>query len=172
MAQAKILAMCEGGGLSFDKLQEPHASIADRLSKTKLVAALSAGSGSAVAFVSEWPEYVCIDKCVVNPGYLALGEGAEAHLLEQIVQQALEGGSKDVRLTPTFQVDGEFYARSGFFPFEGDEGDGTLRYRSAGAKVEATAETMAGPEPVAAVAAKPEAAAPAAPAGFEWGGVY
>lgn len=163
VSEAKILAMCEGGGLSFDKLQEPHASIAERLSKTKLIAALSAGSGSAVAFVSSWPEYTCIDKCVVNPGYLALGQDAEAHLIEQIVQQALDSGTTDVRLTPTYQVDDEFYSSRGFFPPEGSDDDGTLRYRGEGA--EAEAEKMQAtpglkveaPEPVKAAAPETKA---------------
>ena len=52
-AQAKILGLCEQGTLNFDSLEEPHASVAERLSKTRMMAALSAGQGSAVAFVSE-----------------------------------------------------------------------------------------------------------------------
>ena len=136
VSQAKILGLCEAGSMSFDKLAEPHASVAERLSRTKLVAALSAGKGSAVAFVSEWPEHVCIDACVVNPGYLVLGEGAEAHLLEHVAKDAVAKGATDVRLRPLFQVDGDsFYARCGFYPDdEGCDGDGDedarlLRYR-------------------------------------------
>ena len=45
---------------------EPHASSAEKLSRTKLVGALSAGQGSAVAFVSTWPDYVSIDHVVVS----------------------------------------------------------------------------------------------------------
>lgn len=127
-AQAKILGLCERGSLSFDALEEPHASVAQRLSKTKLRAALSAGKGSAVAFVSEWPDHVSIDACVVNPGYLALGESAEAALLEQVATEALERGIADVRLRPFYQIDGDaFYERCGFYPSDGCEGEGDER---------------------------------------------
>jgi hypothetical protein len=121
-AQAKILGLCERGSMSFDNLEEPHKAIAQRLSKTKMMAALSAGQGSAVAFVSEWPDHVCIDHVVVNPGYLVLGETAEAALLEHVTTSAIEAGTTDVRLRPCYQIDGdEFYARCGFFP--NDEAD-------------------------------------------------
>ena len=123
VAQSKILAMCDQGNLSFDKLQEPHASIAERLSKTKMIAALSAGSGSAVAFVSEWDDHVSIDKCVVNPSYMGLSADAEAHLLRHVATEALEAGKTDVRLAGMFQVDGdEFYERCGFYPTGEEEG--------------------------------------------------
>lgn len=132
VAQSKILAMCETGGLSFDKLQEPHASIAERLSRTYMLGALSAGSGSAVAFVSDWDDHVCIDSCVCNPSYLKKGEDAEAHLIAHIAQQAVEAGTTDVRLRPSYQVEGnEFYERIGFKPMEEDGEKGMLRYESA-----------------------------------------
>ena len=131
VAQAKILAMCETGGLSFDKLEEPHASIAERLSKTHMLAALSAGHGSAVAFISEWDDHVCIDRCVINPQYLKKGEDAEAHLLTHIAQQAMEAGTTDVRLRPSYQIEDDFYSRIGFVPMEDAEEEGMLCYSSA-----------------------------------------
>jgi len=136
---AKILGLCENGNLSFDKLEEPHASMAEQLSRTRLVAAISAGKGSAIAFVSSWPEHVSIDGCVINPAYMSLGQGAESALIEHVTQQALDEGVTDIRLTPTYQVEGDvFYERLGFFPSDGDtsgptsvENDRTFYYRVA-----------------------------------------
>lgn len=131
VAQANILGLCEKGTMRFDSLQEPHASMAERLSRTSLKAAISAGKGSALAFVSEWPGHVSIDACVVNPAYLALGQEAEALLLGHVTQEALEGGAAAVRLTPSYQVDGDaFYARCGFYPVEGAE-EPMLEFRAA-----------------------------------------
>ena len=64
-AQANIVAQCEKGTLSYDTLQEPHASRAKRLSKTKVVGALSSGAGSAVGFVSHWKAHISIDDCAI-----------------------------------------------------------------------------------------------------------
>ncbi|KAL3917728.1 MAG: hypothetical protein SGPRY_006291, partial [Prymnesium sp.] len=119
---ANVLGLCERGGMSFDKLSEPHASMGERLSKTRVVAALSAGKGSALAFVSEWDDYLSIDACVVNPSYLIAGEGAERVLLSHVVQEALSSGVKCIRLQPSYQVEGvEFYEPCGFFPVDGEE---------------------------------------------------
>ena len=171
-AQAKILGLCEQGTLNFDSLEEPHASVAERLSKTRMMAALSAGQGSAVAFVSEWPDHVCIDACLVNPGYLVLGEGAEAALLESVVATAMEKGVQDVRMRPMFQVDGDaFYERCGFFPGEGydaeDEGR-FLSYRGSGGG--AAAAPAGGAKQPQAESSGGAFGAP--PDGFEWGGAY
>ena len=118
--------------MRFDALQEPHASVADRLSRTKLFAAISAGKGSALAFVSTWPDHVSIDACVVNPGYLVLGEEAEAALLDHVVKSAKDDGATDIRLHPTYQVDESFYENRGFHPKElsesGAEADAILFY--------------------------------------------
>jgi hypothetical protein len=176
VAQAKILGLCERGSLSFDSLQEPHASMGERLSRTKLVGALSAGKGSAVAFVSEWPDHVCIDACVVNPSYMNLGEEAEAALLEHV---AHEVGDLEVRLRPSFQVAGDdFYAGCGFFPMTGapeEEGEPPMgnsapRHllhlrRSDAADAEGGAERDGKAE-------EEDLRFGAAPAGFEWGIIY
>ncbi len=98
MAQAKLLGLCEQGTMSYSTLPEPHAAIGERLSRTKLVAALSAGKGSALAFVSTWEDHVCIDNCVVNPNYLQLGEEAEAVLLDYVADEALADGAAEARL--------------------------------------------------------------------------
>ena len=131
VAQAKIIGLAENspaGSFSFDKLDEPHRSNGERLSRPKLVGALSAGKGSAVALVSEWEDHVSIDACAVNPTFMVLGEGAEAVLLQHIVDEAAERGIDDVRLVPSYQVDGdEFYARIGFHPMDGE--DGVMCYR-------------------------------------------
>ena len=104
VAEAKVIGLCEGGQLSYDKLQEPHASVAARLSKTRLAAAISAGKGSALAFVSEWDDHVSIDACVVNPAYLIDGETAELTLIEHVAKEAAAAGCESIRLRPAFQV--------------------------------------------------------------------
>ena len=130
-AEANILGACERGSMKFDALAEPHASVAERLSKTQLYAALSAGKGSALAFVSRWSDHVSIDACVVNPSYLIAGEGAERALIRHVVQEALDDGIRSIQLRPTgFQLDGDtFYAPCGFYPGEDIEG-GLLVYRA------------------------------------------
>lgn len=134
-AQGKILSLCEKGSLSFNQLEEPHASMAERLAKTRIVSAISAGKGSAIAFVSDWDDHVSIDACVVNPTYLTLGEEAEAALLEHVAKQAVDEGAAEVRLRPLFQVGGDdFYARCGFYPADAasdvSEEERILYYRS------------------------------------------
>merc|ERR1719313_1248596 len=105
--------------MSFDKLQEPHKSVAKQLSRTKLVGAISSGDGAAVAFVSDWDDYMSIDGVVVNPSYMGKGENAEVAVIEHVVKLAREAGTTDVRLRPSYQVDGAaFYERCGFFPAE------------------------------------------------------
>jgi len=193
IGQSKIIGMCEQGSLNFENLEEPHKSQASRLSKTRLTAALSAGQGSAVAFVSDWPDHVSIDACVINPSYLVASTDAEAMLLRHIAEQATEKGCSSIRLRPTYQVDGdEFYARCGFFPSEEANGEGDrLLYYNPNAEVPA-AEPDAEPqateeltvqldvaklelgEAPASKATQAAAKAPeaAAPAGFEWGDTY
>ena len=128
-AQANVLGLCERGNLNFDSLTEPHASMGERLSKTRIVAALSAGKGSALAFVSQWEDRVSIDACVVNPSYLIAGEGAERVLIEHVVQEALGDGQECIRLQPSYQVDGQaFYEPCGFYPMDGKEE--LLEYRA------------------------------------------
>jgi len=85
------------------------------LSRTSLEAAISAGRGSAIAFVSRWDSHICIDAITINPEYLVLGEEAEGVLIESIVERATADGISDVRLNPAFQVEGNaFYERLGF----------------------------------------------------------
>jgi len=127
-AQANVLGLCERGNMNFDALTEPHASMGERLSKTRVVVALSAGQGSALAFVSQWDDLVSIDACVVNPSYLVAGEGAERVLIDHVVREALEGGVTSVRLQSSYQVEGEaFYEPCGFYAT--DDGEGLLEYR-------------------------------------------
>ena len=118
---ANILALCAKGSMSYDTLQEPHASVAERLSRTRVHGALSAGAGSAVAFVSSWPDHVSIDGCAINPSFLVAGESAERAVLEHIIALAQHDGVTDVRLTPSgLQLDEpDFYASCGFRPVEG-----------------------------------------------------
>jgi len=126
-SKANVLALCEKGSLSFDTLQEPHASMAKRLSRTKIVGAISAGSGSAVAFVSKWDDHYSIDGCAFNPSFLVAGEDAERALVKHVVAQAQEEGCDDVRLTPgKLQLPG-FYASCGFEEVDGAE---QLSYKS------------------------------------------
>ena len=170
-AQARILGLCERGDMNFDKLEEPHASIAQRLSKTKVRAAISAGQGSAIAFVSEWDDHVSIDHCVVNPSYMGLGEGAEAALLEYVATGALEQGAAEVRLSPMYQIEGDaFYERCGFYADEGDDAtsnERTLRFRPADCEAAPAAAADTSGASSSAKAEEPLGAAP--PAGFEWG---
>lgn len=178
-SKANILALCAKGSMSFDTLQEPHASVAMRLSRTKVYGALSAGGGSAVGFVSSWPDHVSIDGCAINPSFLAAGEDAERALLEWQVAEALANGVTDIRLTPSgVQLDDEaFYAACGFHPVEGSE---QLSYqaaaRSEGAPAPESADAPAPepsePEGVPAAAEPAEDLGPAPPAGFEWGGTF
>lgn len=169
-AQAGIIGLCEKGQLSFDKLEEPHASMAKRLSRTKLMAALSAGAGSAVAFVSEWDDHVSIDHCVVNPSYMGKSAEAELTLLEQVATNALANGTPDVRLRPSYQIEGDaFYARCNFYPDEGesDNKDRVLRYKSESSAAAAPSSTAAAPAPISDAGGVGPA-----PAGFEWGGSF
>lgn len=130
VSTAKILGLCEKGTLSFDNLEEPHASMAERLSRTSLQGAVSAGKGSAVAFVSRWEDHVSIDRCVVNPRFLTLGEEAEAALLQHIVETAVSAGLDEVKLRPGYQVNGsQFYESCGFFASDA-EGDEWLYHRT------------------------------------------
>jgi N-acetylglutamate synthase-like GNAT family acetyltransferase len=130
VSTAKILALTASGGLNFETLPESHAEQAETLSRTKLVAAISAGAGSAVAFVSTWPDHVSIDACVVNPIYMTASQDAEAELIKHVVQQALAAGISDIRLHPSLQMDGEFYERLGFRAADGEGEDATLRYHA------------------------------------------
>lgn len=91
-----ILGLCEKGQLTFQTLQvashgpgrsggvpletafthtpfhtlstpqEPHRAQAEVLSRTTLEAAISAGRGSAIGFVSWWDGYISIDAIAVN----------------------------------------------------------------------------------------------------------
>lgn len=101
VSQAKIIGTLSQGG---DTTSLGDDAVVQRLSKTRLAAALSAGKGSALAFVSEWPDHVSIDACVVNPGYLIAGEEAEAVLLENVAQQAIADGIESIRLRPSYQA--------------------------------------------------------------------
>ena len=145
--QAGIIGLCEKGQMSFETLEEPHKAMGKRLSKTKLMAAISAGAGSAVAFVSEWDGHICIDHVVVNPSYMGLSENAEAALLENIATAALADGVTDVRLHPAYQVNGDaFYEQLCFYADEGVEGaDRVLRYQGAEARAAAGLEVTEWP---------------------------
>ena len=154
--------------MSFDTLQEPHASRAKRLSRTKVVGALSAGSGSAVGFVSTWKSHVSIDDVAINPSFMVASEDAERALIAWQVAEAHKAGITDIRLTPGgLQLDDvAFYAACGFHPVEGSE---QLSYAG-----EAGAATDAAPEQTAAAdqgEGEPVAAS-APPDGFTWGGTF
>jgi len=129
-------------------------------------AAISAGRGSAIAFVSQWEDHVSIDAVVVNPQYLELGEAAEAVLLADIAQRARAAGVADVRLHPAYQADGAaFYERCGFVAAAGGAEGAPLRFASGSEAPEvAAAEPAAAAEAVAA-----EPAAATGPAGAEAG---
>lgn len=120
-SKANVLALCSQGSMSFDTLQEPHASMAKRLSCTTVMGALSAGSGSAVGFVSRWPDHVSIDGCAINPSFLSAGEDAERALIEHVVAEALRDGCEDIRLSPSgLQLDEvHFYESCGFRAVDG-----------------------------------------------------
>jgi len=138
VSQSKIIGLCEQGNLNYANLEEPHASIGERLSRTRLRAALSAGKGSALAFVSEWSDHVCIDACVINPSYLLASEEAEATLLKQIAEEAIASGCKSIRLRPMYQAEGEiYYERCGFFSRDDDDSEGDERLLFYGASLTA-----------------------------------
>lgn len=122
-SKANVLALCSQGSMSFDTLQEPHASMAKRLSLTTVTGALSAGIGSAVGFVSRWPDHVSIDGCAFNPSFLLAGEDAERKLIEHVVAEALRDGCEDIRLSPGgLQLDeAHFYESCGFRAVDGSE---------------------------------------------------
>eukprot|EP00320_Phaeocystis_rex_P009576 CAMPEP_0119071660 /NCGR_PEP_ID=MMETSP1178-20130426/52768_1 /TAXON_ID=33656 /ORGANISM="unid sp, Strain CCMP2000" /LENGTH=227 /DNA_ID=CAMNT_0007053599 /DNA_START=33 /DNA_END=716 /DNA_ORIENTATION=+ len=128
-AQANILALCAKGTMSYDTLPEPHASRAKRLSKTKVVGAISAGAGAAIGFVSHWKTHVSIDACAINPSFMVASEEAERALVAWQVEQALDKGVIDIRLTPGgLQLNElEFYASCSFHPVKGSE---YLSYRA------------------------------------------
>lgn len=182
VAQAKIVGVLENGSVDTSSLDEPHKSNGERLSRTKLMAAISSGKGSAAALVSEWDDHVSIDASVVNPSYMAKGEGAEAILLRHVAEEALESGKEYVRLVSMYQVAGDaFYAACGFYPSEEEEEEGVLRFKPAStASGPSAEEEEEGEEAVALpLEAAAEAASdgtllegPAPPAGFVWGGEY
>jgi len=136
ISTAKVLGLLERGSLSYENLEEPHASMAQRLSKTKVMAALSVGKGSAIAFVSTWEDHVSIDACMINPSYLTASEEAELALLRHIVEEARAAGCGSVRYRPIVANDA-FYAKSGFSPADGDS-DGTLYFRGTKAGLDRT----------------------------------
>ena len=135
-----ILGLVEKGSLSFDNLQEPHKSKAERLSKTRVVGAISAGSGSAIALVSDWGDKVSIDAVVTNPSYLVASEQAELELVEHIARKAAADGA-EVTLTPGLQVagDAEFYAAAGFVLAPGEEGRPPIEVEAEGGAPRPTA---------------------------------
>lgn len=137
--QAKLIGMAAqaGGKVTAEGLvvTGTASSESERLIRTKLVGALSVGKGSALAFVSEWPEYISIDASVVNPSYLVKSQEAEQALLRHIAEEAVAAGSSTVRLCPSFQVDGDaFYEECGFYRVEvsgeGDTALAAMEYRS------------------------------------------
>ena len=50
---------------------------AERIARTRIFAAITPTGGSAICFVSYWPDHVSIDACVCNPEALSVGEAAE-----------------------------------------------------------------------------------------------
>lgn len=116
--RAKTLGLVEQGKMKLEQAEKADA--ATRLARTTTYAAISAGKGSAIAFVSEWDDHVSIDATAVNPGYLIASEEAELALLEHVASNALQGGAAEVRVSSCFQVDGDaFYEAAGFSPAEG-----------------------------------------------------
>lgn len=185
-AQANVLALCERGSMSFDTLQEPHRSVGERLSRTQLVAALSVGQGSAIAFVSRWDDHISIDACMINPAYMIAGEGAESKLISQLALEAEAEGVGDVRLAPGFQVEGAaFYEALGFrSDAVADESARTAEWQAPRVtlRLAPTATSSAGGGGVKAFgatdstsaqwAAEAVAATAAPPAGFVWGETF
>lgn len=175
-AQANILGLCAKGGLSFDTLQEPHASMGARLSRTSIVGAISAGQGSALAFVSTWEGHIAIDAIAINPAYMIAGEAAEVVLLSHIVSEAQQKGVERVLLKPPYQVEGDvFYERAHFYPAA--EHEDMLEYRPpsdvTAANVAAAENDVAGDDADVTVESPAEDGFMVAPpAGFEWGGLY
>jgi len=80
--QVNVLGLLSKGSLTLETLQEPHKSMAKRLSTTRIMAAISAGQGSAMALVSRGEGYMSIDLIATNPSYMVASETAEvAHAL-------------------------------------------------------------------------------------------
>ena len=175
VAQAKIVGVLENGSVDTSSLEEPHKSNGERLARTKLMAAISSGKGSAAALVSEWDDHVSIDACVVNPSYMGLSEGAEAILLRHVAEEAIESGKEYVRLVSMYQVAGdEFYAACGFYPSEEEAEEGVLRFKPAST---ASSPSLADAEPEEEQEEEMKDAAGGdvegpPPAGFVWGGEY
>ena len=114
-SEARVLAMLkkgDGGG-------SPEGSAdAERLQRTRVAAAISAGAGSAISFVSRWDDHWSVDSIVVNPSYMVAGEAAERVLLAAVTEAAAAAGVARVKLRSPYQVGGgrEFYAQCGFAP--------------------------------------------------------
>jgi len=118
--QVNVLGLLSKGSLTLETLQEPHKSMAKRLSTTRIMAAISAGQGSAMALVSRGEGYMSIDLIATNPSYMVASETAELALLEAVVAEAAQAGASEVKLSPAFQVGGDtFYSIAGFLPAEG-----------------------------------------------------
>ena len=121
-SEARVLAMLKKGGGSPD-----GGADAERLQRTHVAAAISAGAGSAIGFVSRWADHWSVDRIVVNPSYMVAGEAAERALLAALTEAAAAAGVARIRLRPPYQVGGsrEFYAPCGFAPCpDGEPGGG------------------------------------------------
>jgi len=123
---AKAVSACDAQ-LGPEDSVGPGARTAERVARTRVCAAMAMTGGSAIAFVSYWPDHVSIDACVCNPAALAIGEAAELRIVRHVTQVALEQGCADIRLANRydrfFQLDGlaagdtgnSFYEQCEFF---------------------------------------------------------
>jgi hypothetical protein len=124
-ALAKDVGACDAPLGSLDAVGSDAK--AERIARTRICAAIDMAGGSAITFVSYWPDHVSIDACVCNPATLLVGEAAEVKIVEHVTQVALARGCSDIQLVNRydrfFQLDGlaagetgdTFYAQCQFF---------------------------------------------------------
>jgi len=116
---AKAVGACANPIAAEDAVgSEPEA---ERVARTQVCAAIAATSGTAISFVSFWPDHISIDAVACNPAKLAVGEVAEKAVIKHVAELALARGCNDVRLAYSdhrfFQLGAEgFYESSGFYP--------------------------------------------------------
>jgi hypothetical protein len=150
---AKAVGACDARLGPSDPVGPRDSAQTERVARTRICAVLTQTGGSAICFVSYWPDHISIDACVCDPAALAVGEAAEKAVIEHVTQSALSRGCTDIRLANSgdrfFQLDGmspaaslgdtgnTFYERCHFYPNPMDPAGpcdtvfrSTLRYRA------------------------------------------
>ena len=126
---AKAVGDCDARLRSTDPVGLEWGAISsERIARTCICAAITPTGGSAICFVSYWPDHISIDACVCNPAALAVGEAAEKAVIDHVTKLALSRGYTDIRLANSvdrfFQLEGvapgetgdTFYEQCSFYP--------------------------------------------------------